>query len=111
MPLATGATDVVQPPLHRPIVVLNNESVLGNANRLDPRVKHIVDGRHISFFSDPRDLIKETKGNEGGLALCNESRPPASTRLKGEEQKGVEPGTERTIQTILPDGSSSFPTV
>ena len=77
--LPTRATDVVQPPLDSTIVMLNYEGVLRNANGLDPRVKDVVDGWHVSLFSNPRDLIKETKEYEAGSVCGGDGhgfRPP-----------------------------------
>lgn len=93
------------------VVVLNDESVLGNANGLDPRMKDIIDGWHISLLSNPLDLIKETIGYEARLACGNKHRilPPHKAEREGQTEEGL--GTRRTIQTILPYGSSSFPIV
>jgi len=62
VPLATGPTNVIQSPLYCAIVVLYNERVLRDADCLDPSVEHIVDGRDISAFGHPVDLIKEAAG-------------------------------------------------
>ena len=62
MPLTTRPTNVIHPPLDCAIVVLDNEGVFGDANCLDPSMEHIVNGRHVSAFGHPVDLIKETIG-------------------------------------------------
>jgi hypothetical protein len=43
-------------------VVLNDESVFGNADGLNPCMKDVVYGRYVSPFGDSVDLIKETMG-------------------------------------------------
>jgi hypothetical protein len=73
VPLSTRPADVVQPPLDRAIIVLYDECVLRNANGLDPCMKDVVDGRHVTAFGDPIDLIKETEGLES--VSRNESSP------------------------------------
>ena len=60
MPLSTSPADVVKPPLYCTVAVLHNEGVLGNTDGLDPGVENIIDGRHITVFGNPIDLIKET---------------------------------------------------
>ena len=60
VPLSTRPTHVVKPPLYCTVAVLHNEGVLGNADGLDPGVENIIDGRHITVFGNPVDLIKET---------------------------------------------------
>ena len=60
--LPTGTANIVEPPLHRAVVVLNDESVFRDTNGLNPRVEDIVDAGHVSPFGDPVDLIKETVG-------------------------------------------------
>ena len=60
VPLSTRPADVVQPPLHRTVAVLDNEGVFGDPNGLDPGVKNIIDGRHIATFGNPTNLIEET---------------------------------------------------
>jgi len=62
VPLPTRPANVIQPPLYCAIVVLDNERVFRDANCLDPSVEHVVDGRHVSAFGHPIDLIKETVG-------------------------------------------------
>ena len=42
--------------------MLNDKSVLGNTDGLNPRVKDVIYGRNISPFGDSGDLIKETVG-------------------------------------------------
>ena len=60
VPLPTRPADVVKPPLYRTVAMLYREGVLGNADGLDPGVENIIDGRHITLFGNPIDLIKET---------------------------------------------------
>ena len=57
--LPTCPADVVQPPLHCAIAVMDNESVLRDADGLDPSVKNIIDCWHIATLGNPIDLIKE----------------------------------------------------
>lgn len=72
VPLPTGSTDVIQPPLYCAIVVLYNKRVLRNANCLDPGVKNVVDGWHVTAFGDLVDLIKETVGRRASSAWYDE---------------------------------------
>jgi hypothetical protein len=68
--------------------MLNDESVLRNANGLDPRVKDIINGWYISLFSNPCDLIKETIGYEAGSVWVNENRvsPLQKLRVRGNKR-------------------------